>query len=220
MSRAESSFRQQLNSWTGRSVQQPDLEPVGDGGISLSAIGTTLRELNPFQSSSSSRYMQLPISENDNVTTGGVQEPSWFALSRWDRLICFGLCLAAALVLFVLCFVLFPVLVLKPRKFALLWSLASLLFVISFGCLQGPVNYTLHLISASRLPFTIAYFGSIILTMTSSLVLRSNVLTLVACVVQIIAAIWYTVSYFPFGTQGLRVASRLGTRRVNAWLDT
>ncbi|KAK9241377.1 Got1/Sft2-like family-domain-containing protein [Lipomyces kononenkoae] len=163
--------------------------------------------------------MQLPISEN-NGSANHIQEPSWFNMSRWDRIVCFGVCLVASIIFFVLCFALFPVLVLRPQKFALLWSLGSLLFVLSFGCLQGPMNYLLHLISLNRLPFTLAYFGSIVLTLVFSLGKFSPILTIIACIIQVVAAVWYTVSYFPLGTQGLRVAGRFGTRRVYAWLDS
>ena len=41
-------------------------------------------------------------------------------VSRWDRLLIFGACNLAALACFVICFALFPVLTLKPRKFAIL----------------------------------------------------------------------------------------------------
>lgn len=41
-------------------------------------------------------------------------------VSRWDRLLIFGGCNLAALACFVICFALFPVLSLKPRKFAIL----------------------------------------------------------------------------------------------------
>ncbi|KAK9447862.1 Got1/Sft2-like family-domain-containing protein [Limtongia smithiae] len=159
--------------------------------------------------------MQLPISENESAP----QEPGWFKLSRWDRIVCFGVCLGASAIFFVVCFALFPVLALRPQKFAVLWSVGSLLFLISFGCLQGPVNYIMHLVSLQRLPFTIAYFGAIILTLVFSLGLHSTILTLLACIVQLIAAIWYAVSYFPFGSQGMRVASRVGLRQINSWMD-
>lgn len=42
-------------------------------------------------------------------------------MSRWDRLLVFGAFNIAALACFVICFALFPVLSLKPRKFAILY---------------------------------------------------------------------------------------------------
>lgn len=41
-------------------------------------------------------------------------------VSRWDRILVFIFCNIGAAVCFVICFVLFPVLTLKPRKFAIL----------------------------------------------------------------------------------------------------
>ena len=42
-------------------------------------------------------------------------------VSRWDRLLIFGAFNLAAAVCFVICFTLFPVLAIKPRKFAILY---------------------------------------------------------------------------------------------------
>ena len=44
------------------------------------------------------------------------------------------------------------------------WSVGSVLFLVSWAVLMGPVAYIKHLASGSRLPFTIAYFTSIGLT--------------------------------------------------------
>lgn len=43
--------------------------------------------------------------------------------------------------------------------------MGSMLFLASWAVLMGPVQYALHLLSAPRLPFTAAYFGSIGLTL-------------------------------------------------------
>lgn len=45
-------------------------------------------------------------------------------MSRWDRLLVFAACNLGALACFVICFFLFPVLSVKPRKFAILYVLA------------------------------------------------------------------------------------------------
>lgn len=171
-----------------------------------------------FQNPFAGGAMRLPISSRP-AETETLEEPSWFKMSRWDRLIVFAVTLATSALLFAACFALLPVLALKPRKFATIWTLASLLFVISFGVLQGPVNYICHLISPGRIWFTVAYFGSIIVTLVASLGLHSTVLTVIAVVVQIIAALWYTVSYLPMGSQSLRFASRIGSSQVSSWLN-
>jgi hypothetical protein len=45
------------------------------------------------------------------------------------------------------------------------WSAGSALFLASWAVLMGPMQYAQHLVSGNRLPFTVAYFGSIALTM-------------------------------------------------------
>lgn len=209
----EQAFRAQLSSWRG-STNTSTPEPI------TTSQNTTfmdrLSSMNPFRNNN---YISLPISTQDEAPAT-VEEPSWFALSRWDRLLVFGVCLLGAAACFGLCFAILPLLALKPRKFAVLWSLGSLLFVISFGVLQGPVNYVVHLISPNRLPFTLAYFGSIIMTLVFSIGLKSALLTIFAAIIQVLAAIWYTVSYFPMGSQSLKFASRVGARQVTSWINS
>jgi hypothetical protein len=44
-------------------------------------------------------------------------------------------------------------------------------------------------------------------------------LTLVATVAQLVCLAFYTVSYFPMGSTGLRFAARFGGNRVAAWMS-
>jgi hypothetical protein len=37
-------------------------------------------------------------------------------------------------------------------------------------------------------------------------------------IVQLLALLWYLVSYFPMGSTGLRFAAQFGTSRVAAWM--
>ena len=53
------------------------------------------------------------------------------------------------------------------------WTFGSILFLSSWAILQGPRTYGAHLLSGPRLPFTAAYFGSIILTLYFSLGVRT-----------------------------------------------
>lgn len=43
------------------------------------------------------------------------------------------------------------------------------MFLASFAAVMGPMTYLYHLLSTPRLPFTAAYFGSIILTLVFAL---------------------------------------------------
>jgi Got1/Sft2-like family len=171
----ESTFRNSLNNlgWSRR-------QPASDSDLSTAAP-SFLQRINPFAGAGRG-YIRLPTSQQDlpaqlPAATPAQENAAWFALSQWDRLIVFGCCVLGAAACFVMAFFLLPVLVLKPRKFVVLWTVGSILFLCryaprkmdvdggSFAALQGPVPYIKHLVSPTRLPFTAAYFGSLGLTL-------------------------------------------------------
>lgn len=184
-----------------------------------SGLLSSIQSLNPFGNRS---YVQLPVTEGAGAPLPASnrrdEEEGWLALSRWDRLLIFGACNLGALACFVLCFALWPVLIAKPRKFVILWTFGSILFLSSFAVMMGPMNYVQHLSSGPRLPFTAAYFGSLALSIYFSIGLQSTVLTLFSAIVQIACLLWYLVSYFPMGSSGLRLATSFGARRAAAWM--
>lgn len=49
--------------------------------------------------------------------------------------------------------------------------------------------------------------------------LRNTILTLFAAIIQIVALVWYLVSYFPMGSTGLKFAARVGGNRMAAWMN-
>ncbi|KXL42845.1 hypothetical protein M433DRAFT_71035 [Acidomyces richmondensis BFW] len=214
---ASSSFRDSINSlgWSRR--EQPAANTAKPNPI----IGT-LQKLNPF---SNEGYVRLPTHESEApgaplpARTRREEEEGWFALSRWDRILIFGGLNLAAIALFVVCFTLLPILSIRPRKFAILWSMASALFLSSWAVMMGPVQYARHLISQERLPFTATYFGSIALTLYFAVGLRSTILTLLSSIVQVVALLWYLISYFPLGSQGLRMVARFGGSRMANWIS-
>ncbi|KAF2720667.1 SFT2-domain-containing protein [Polychaeton citri CBS 116435] len=213
---ASTSFRDSMNSlgWSRR--EQP-----ADTSKQNSIYGT-LAKLNPF---SNEGNVRLPTTEGEGpgaplpARTRREEEEGWFALSRWDRMLVFGGLNLAAVALFVVCFTLLPVLSLRPRKFAILWSMASALFLTSWAVLMGPMAYLRHLTSPERWPFSATYFGSIALTLWFAIGLQSTLLTLISAIIQIVSLVWYLVSYFPMGSTGLRLAARFGGGRVAAWFN-
>jgi hypothetical protein len=207
----ESNLRAQWMDWSSRS-DSPQTQ--GQGAVAESARTLFSGWAETLNSTANDVYSRLPLTQQD-ADQVAPQEPSWFQLSRFERLMGFLACLLGSIACFAISFLLFPVLALNPRKFGLLWSLGSILFVISFGLLQGPVAYFHHLTSAARLPFTVFFFLSVMSTIYFSAVLKSTPLTLVSSVLEIIAVVYYTVSYFPFGAQGLRLATSVGVRQVS-----
>lgn len=167
--------------------------------------------MNPFRS------QNVYLEDDDNYVT---PEPGYFELSRWDRMLIFALTFAGSVCCYLICIFLFPVLSLKPRKFALLWSLGSIFFLVSFGVLQGFQAYMVHLFSSTRIIFTIVFVTSIVLTLVSSLSLKSTLLLIIFAAIQLVSALWYTVSYFPMGQQTLNLASGVARSQVESWINT
>ncbi|KAI9376787.1 Got1/Sft2-like family-domain-containing protein [Aspergillus egyptiacus] len=215
---ASTSFRDSVNSlgWARRDADIPA------NTSSSTPFLSRLQSLNPFGQGDG--YLQLPTHEGPGAPLPAAsrreEEEGFFALSRWDRMLIFIACNLGAAVCFVICFFLFPVLSLKPRKFAILWSVGSLLFLLSWAVLMGPRTYARHLVSGPRLPFTAAYFGSIAMTLYFAIGLHSTLLTLISSIFQLAALLWYIVSYFPMGSSSLQFMGRFGAQRVSSWMTS
>lgn len=165
------------------------------------------------------------LSFNNPLTLGGgddaVQESdvnSFLNLSYFERISLFVVCIVASYCCYAICFFFFPFMIIHPRKFAMLWSIGSLLFLAAFAFLNGAYKFAQHLTSFERLPFTIVYTGSILLTLLFSLVWKHTLVVIICCVVQVVSSIAYVVSYFPLGRRGLALGSGLARSHVEGWL--
>lgn len=123
-----------------------------------------------------------------------------------------------AAVCFFVAFLTLPMLALRPAKFALAFSLGSLLVMFGFAVLVGPLNHIKHLVSRERLPFSAAYISSLALTLYFALKSHSKLLTLVFAIVQVVALVSYVAAYFPGGTQTLRFGGQIALRGAGSLL--
>ncbi|KAG8215254.1 ER-to-golgi vesicle protein transport Sft2 [Butyriboletus roseoflavus] len=169
-------------------------------------------------------YVPLRSSEHSN------EDEARFALSRWERLLGFGACLIGACVCFFFAFLGLPWLPVRPAKFVLAFSMGSLLVMVGFSVLIGPINHVKHLLSKERLPFSVIYFASLGLTLYFALGARSQLGTLLAGIVQVwsltrrfpfvmltpcfqvVSLVAYVLAYFPGGTQTLRFGGQIALR--------
>lgn len=104
-----------------------------------------------------------------------------------------------------------PMLALKPQKFALSFTCGSLTFMGSFGIMKGPKEHLMSMCTVQRMPFTIIYLGSMMVTLYLTCTkggLKGYAYVLIASGVQLVALIWYLVSSLPGGTMGLQVVGR------------
>ncbi|XP_005104216.1 protein transport protein SFT2 [Aplysia californica] len=190
---------------------------MADVNISQSLKDFMSRPKN--ETSSSAKYSLLStnwFSSSEDIEDKPQTEVAngWFAdaqsdplcpsLSKKQRILGFIVCLLMGTFCFSLASLYIPFLVLKARKFALLYSMGSLFVISSFALLWGPVHHVKHLFSLSRLPFTLTYFGTMFATLYFSLWVKSTVFTVIFAVAQVVALIWYVVSYIPGGQTGLK----------------
>ncbi|KAG7356488.1 hypothetical protein IV203_001174 [Nitzschia inconspicua] len=122
-----------------------------------------------------------------------------------------ALLLLSALFFALAFFVGVPVLAMRPQKFALSFTCGSLTFMMSFAIMKGPKEHLLTLFSGDRMLFTTIYLGSMFTTLYLTCTkggLRGYALVIISSVVQMIALIWYLVSFLPGGTMGLQLVFR------------
>ncbi|KAG0145172.1 hypothetical protein CROQUDRAFT_658971 [Cronartium quercuum f. sp. fusiforme G11] len=200
----ESNFRTQLTGFKWARGVTDDSAPSS----------TQTNSQNPLSRFAGSISGYVPLRSNERSN----EEEAYYALSRWERTIGFLICTAGAFVCFLIAFFTLPLLAIKPRKFAVAFSLGSLLFMIGFIVLQGPVQHFQHIFSVQRLPFTLSYLASLTATLYFAIGLHSYLGTLISGVIQVIALLSYFLAYFPGGLTTLRFMGSMGLRGATSYL--
>uniref|UniRef100_A0A0M3I2N6 Vesicle transport protein n=1 Tax=Ascaris lumbricoides TaxID=6252 RepID=A0A0M3I2N6_ASCLU len=140
-------------------------------GLPLLSRSTTVDLDSESLTDSASTSGQLPSSRNRR--NGG-----WFSsvtgdegacgLSRVQRIVAFFMALFGAFFCFGMAVVMLPLIVIQARKFAALNTLGSVMLILSFGFLWGPMNYVKHMLSQERRYVTAAYLSTVIATLYTS----------------------------------------------------
>jgi len=117
--------------------------------------------------------------------------------------------------MFVLAGAFLPLVLLRPQKFCLFFTLGSILSMASFAVLRGPIEQLKHMFSLQRLPFTSAYIGSLVLTLYAAFILQSYLLVLLFMGLQAAALGWYLLSYIPGGAPILKMLTRATVKTVS-----
>ena len=99
-----------------------------------------------------------------------------------------------------------PLIAFRPQKFALSFTLGSLVFMCSFAILKGPMEHFKGMLQVERLPFTGIYLTSMLATLYFTFSYggaTGYILVLVASGCQLVALLWYLISFLPGGSAGL-----------------
>ncbi|KAJ8943101.1 hypothetical protein NQ318_009175 [Aromia moschata] len=176
--------------------------------------------------------LQMPPIQRPNVTgwfrkDQPVEERTWFqeakkeycpSLSRFQRIVLFAVCTGMGILCFSLSLMYIPVLLFKARKFALLFTLGSTFFIMSFSFLWGPVAFLKHMVAKDRILITVVYGGTLVATLYCALHLQSTPLTVIFAIFQIVTLCWTVISNIPGGTAGISFFSQMFTRTVSSSL--
>ncbi|XP_019880400.2 uncharacterized protein LOC109608414 [Aethina tumida] len=140
------------------------------------------------------------------------------SLSRFQRFTLFGICICMGILCFSISLMYIPVLLFKARKFALLFTLGSIFFVLSFFFLWGPIAYLKHMFTRERIFLTLTYGGTLFATLYCALHLQSTPFTVLFAVGQIVSLLWTVISNVPGGTTGLSFISGMFKRSASSAL--
>ncbi|OSX72127.1 hypothetical protein BU14_0464s0001 [Porphyra umbilicalis] len=128
-----------------------------------------------------------------------------FNLSWVQRLTLFVMCFSAGAVMIGLSFMFLPMILLKPHKFAAAFTAGNLLAIMSTWVIVGPRAQLASMFHPARATAAAAYIGSLIFALFAAFFggrLRYP-LVLISLVVEVLALVWYSLSYIPFGRQAL-----------------
>ena len=101
-----------------------------------------------------------------------------------------------------------PMISIRPQKFALSFTFGSLTFMGSFAILRGPEAHLASMFAENRLPFTLVYISSMLATLYFTFTahgVKAYVTVLVSSALQLVALLWYLVTFLPGGAQGMKV---------------
>lgn len=90
-----------------------------------------------------------------------------------------------------------PLILIRPSKFALSFTLGSLCSMSAFAMLKGPVGYIAGLLQPNRLLLTGAYFATLGCTLYSCLIMGNYVFVVLSSVMQLMTLGMFALSAVP-----------------------
>lgn len=166
-----------------------------------------------------SRWQDSFTTASSSVTSGFQFAPNapqqGFRIPSGTDFVYFAALVGGAVVFFFLAFFLFlPLLIVSPGKFALSFTFGSVCTMSAFNMLGGWRAALAHMFSSERLPFTTVYIGSMMGTVYAALIMNSYILSIVFSAVQVIALLYYVLSYFPGGAAGVQFMLSMAGRTI------
>eukprot|EP00049_Salpingoeca_infusionum_P000402 m.39683 g.39683 ORF g.39683 m.39683 type:complete len:223 (-) comp10341_c0_seq1:117-785(-) len=193
---------------------------AGSLGSSSNGQTTSMSSSSSSASSSASSNAASPGVEGA-VSQDEQQLSSWFGsgeqeeggwcptLTKTQRVLMFMGCLCGAIFCLALAYLVAPFILIKARKFSLLFSLGSLLLLGSFAALRGPYTFFKHLITGRKALITVAYLVSLFATLYCAMYLRRVIPTVICASAELACMASIVGSYVPGGLYGLKLLLKL-----------
>jgi len=187
---------------------RPLLGGGGNGGSGGSAAGGIGSFSFDFARGGDAKKEQMP----SLLAWGGADGDG---LGYHRRLRYFALLLVGGLSNFALAGLCLPIVLLRPAKFSLFFTLGNFLMLASFAVLRGVREQLQHMFCWSRMPFTAAYLASVLLTLYCALFAHSYSGVLLFSAAQCGALAYYLASYLPGGSRAIRFITAAAYRAIS-----
>ena len=124
----------------------------------------------------------------------------------------FVISLAIGCLFIMFSFMTLPLVIIAPQKFALFFSLGSLLILFSFSFLQDQIEYFKSFLTGQNAIFSISYIASLLMSLYASLIVKKYIPTLLCIALQMVSLIYFIFSKFP---NGMKMISMLNSCTVS-----
>eukprot|EP00180_Rhodochaete_pulchella_P001796 Plantae.Rhodophyta-Rhodochaete_pulchella.ctg270.p1 GENE.Plantae.Rhodophyta-Rhodochaete_pulchella.ctg270~~Plantae.Rhodophyta-Rhodochaete_pulchella.ctg270.p1 ORF type:complete len:188 (-),score=21.28 Plantae.Rhodophyta-Rhodochaete_pulchella.ctg270:192-755(-) len=131
----------------------------------------------------------------------GDEMDQMFHMTQTQRMVAFLMCFATGALMIAMAVSFVPIIAIKPMKFALSFTLGNLLALFSTMFLVGPKAQLQSMFHPVRSTAALAYIGAVLVTLHTAIYggkLR-YITVVVSVVIEMLALIWYSASYVPFG---------------------
>lgn len=109
-----------------------------------------------------------------------------------------------------------PLSLASPSKFVLFFTLSVISLLVGLSFLKGPRTYLNTIFKKKNWPKTGFLFGSLIMSLYFSLISPSYIFSIIFCVVEFSAVLYYFFNIGPTGTLGLRAMAGTAKEMVRS----
>ena len=100
--------------------------------------------------------------------------------------------------------------ILDPTRFCIFYTIGNILSLVSTCLLWGPCNQIRNMTKHKRIIASILYVGFMVMTLVSAVRGWPLGVTLLFAACQLLASVWYLLSYTPYARSGVKlIASKL-----------